>query len=454
MILFAASSSARGEEAKNTCLAAGCHAAILNKKDVHPAAEPCETCHQQVSTPHPMSKAPDKGKGKEKNKEKTAPKGAEKAFKLTEAVPQLCYQCHAAFGTKKTVHPPVKDGQCVTCHDPHASYEQKLLAQPVKDLCLSCHPDKTDHKYVHPPTAAGECLSCHVPHESATARLLVKVDPDVCFQCHADPRGDKVRKKNIHPALEGGCTSCHNPHGSSAKKFLPAEGAAVCFPCHPAIESKVTGSSARSVHPPVLSERGCVSCHDPHASDAPKLLPKTGKDLCLDCHKDLIKKNDVVVHGPIKDKGCTPCHDPHGSPNEKLLVQPYSTDFYVSYSDTEFRLCFSCHNREILQFPKTSYATGFRDGEQNLHYLHVNRKDRGKRCKACHVVHAGPNPKLIAVKVPFGKWNMPLNFVKTDNGGSCAPGCHQPYGYDRKNPLKGKMPAKEKESKKKRKRRS
>ncbi len=418
------------------CTAIGCHANILKKKDVHPGAEPCETCHQQGSTPHPA----EKGKGK----------GQASAFTLTEALPKLCYQCHSAFGTKQAVHPPVKNGECTFCHNPHASDEKKLLAKPVKDLCLSCHPDKTEHKFLHPPTEAGECLSCHNPHESANARLLLKDGVDLCLQCHADPRGDSPRKKVIHPALEGGCTSCHNPHGSDAKKFLPAQGAPVCFACHPAIESKVTGS-AKSVHPPVRSEKGCVSCHDPHAADVPKLLPKAGKDLCLDCHKDFIKKTDVVLHGPIKDGKCAACHDPHGSPNDKLLVQPYSPEFYVSYNDTEFPLCFSCHNREMLKVPTTSYATGFRDGEKNLHYLHVNRQDRGKRCKACHVVHAGPNPKLIATKVPFGKWNLPLNFEKTENGGSCAPGCHQAYSYDRKNPTKGKMPTKEKAEKKKKK---
>jgi hypothetical protein len=46
---------------------------------------------------------------------------------------------------------------------------------------------------------------------------------------------------------------------------------------------------------------------------------------------------------------------------------------------------------------------------------------------------------LIADSVPFGKWSLPLKFVKTETGGSCAPGCHKPQSYDRKNP--GKKPA-------------
>jgi predicted CXXCH cytochrome family protein len=404
------------------CVTAKCHSGMLKTKNIHPASDPCDNCHQSVATPHPKKK--------------------EKTFKLTAEVPALCYQCHSPFGTLKHIHPPVKDGMCTTCHNPHDSAEPKLLTQPLKDLCTSCHPDKIDHKFVHGPAATGDCTTCHNPHESKNARLLVKEGADLCFTCHVDMQSE-VKKKVVHPALEGGCTSCHDPHGSSVKKFFAAAVPELCFQCHPGIDEAL--KSAKSIHPPIKSERSCVSCHSPHASDAPKLLPKAGKELCLDCHKDLIKKNQTVLHGPIKDGKCTACHNPHGTPNDKLLIKPYSSEFYVSYSDTEFQLCFSCHNRDLLRFPTTSFATGFRDGDKNLHYLHVNRKDRGKRCKVCHMVHAGENPKLIADKVPFGKWNLPLNFVKTETGGSCAPGCHQKYSYDRKNPGKEAKPDKTKE---------
>jgi len=409
--------------AEGGCVTAQCHTGMLKAQHVHPAAEPCETCHQAATAPHPQKKA--------------------KTFKLTEEVPGLCYQCHSRFGSMKHVHAPVKDGMCTICHTPHDSAEPKLLVQPAKDLCLSCHADKGSYKYAHGPAATGDCVSCHNPHESQNARLLVKTGRDLCFQCHADMQ-QETAKKFVHQALDGGCTSCHDPHGSPVKRFLTAEGAGLCYQCHPAIEEKL--KSAKSVHAPVKAERGCASCHAPHASEAPKLLAKAGRDLCTGCHKDVLKKNQSLLHGPIRDGKCTPCHDPHGTPNEKLLIKPYSSEFYVSYTDAEFPLCFSCHNRDLLRFPTTSFATGFRDGDKNLHYLHVNRKDRGKRCKVCHAIHAGENPKLLVDKVPFGKWNLPLKFVKTETGGSCAPGCHQPFAYDRKNPAAGKEPEKSKET--------
>ncbi len=396
------------------CVTSKCHQDMLKSKNIHPAADPCETCHQSIMSPHPQKKT--------------------KTFKLSQEVPGLCYQCHATFGALKHVHPPVKDGMCTTCHNPHDSAEPKLLTQPMKSLCTSCHADKAEYKFAHGPVAAGDCTFCHNPHEANTARMLVKEGADLCFTCHADLQGD-FKKKVVHPAIDMGCPSCHNPHGSGVKKFFSAEGAALCYQCHPQIEEKL--KSAKVVHAPIKTAQSCASCHAPHSSDAQKLLSAEGKDLCLGCHKDFIKKKQTVMHGPIRDGKCTPCHNPHGTPNDRLLIKPYSPAFYVSYSDSEFQFCFSCHNRDLLKFPTTSYATGFRDGERNLHFLHINKKDKGRTCRACHVVHAGEKPKLIADKVTFGKWSLPLNFEKTETGGSCTPGCHQKYSYD----IKGKQAA-------------
>jgi len=33
--------------------------------------------------------------------------------------------------------------------------------------------------------------------------------------------------------------------------------------------------------------------------------------------------------------------------------------------------------------------------------------------------------------VPFGAWDMPINFEVQPDGGSCAPGCHDPRSYNR-----------------------
>jgi predicted CXXCH cytochrome family protein len=401
--------------AQSSCVTAQCHATILTKSNVHPPSESCDSCHESVATPHPQ-------------------KGS-KTFKLTQEPPELCTSCHDAFGKKSDVHPPVKDGMCTTCHDPHASNEPKLLVQPMKDLCTSCHDDKANLPHMHGPVSAGDCMACHTPHESEIKPLLLKKDDELCMGCHVDVQ-ELVKKPVVHPALDGGCTSCHNPHGSTHPKLLADEGSAVCFACHDVIGEKIEKGPV--VHAAIKSEKGCASCHSPHASDNAKLLLAPEKDTCLSCHKTIIAKNMTTLHGPINEGKCTPCHDPHGGPNAKLLVASFSSEPYVPYTDTEYALCFSCHKRDLVQYPDTSFATGFRDGERNLHYLHVNNKQKGRSCKMCHSLHGSTQPKLVADSVPFGKWNLPVKFVKTETGGSCAPGCHKMQSYDRKNP--GKKP--------------
>jgi hypothetical protein len=81
---------------------------------------------------------------------------------------------------------------------------------------------------------------------------------------------------------------------------------------------------------------------------------------------------------------------------------------------------------------KGAGLTRFRNGEVNLHWLHVNR-EKGRTCRACHEVHASKNPFHIRDAVPFGSkgWLIEIKFKQTTNGGSCSPGCHSDKTYDR-----------------------
>ena len=44
--------------------------------------------------------------------------------------------------------------------------------------------------------------------------------------------------------------------------------------------------------------------------------------------------------------------------------------------------------------------TGFRDGDVNLHYLHVNREEKGRTCRTCHEMHGSDLPNHMASGVP------------------------------------------------------
>ena len=67
--------------------------------------------------------------------------------------------------------------------------------------------------------------------------------------------------------------------------------------------------------------------------------------------------------------------------------------------------------------------------------VHANSGNRDKNCRACHLSHAGPNERIIRTSLRYGKWDMPMHFQKTETGGSCFPGCHAQWAYDREKPV-------------------
>jgi predicted CXXCH cytochrome family protein len=410
---------ASGALAQETCASARCHAPLLAAGNLHAAAESCDNCHEPVAEPHPQKGKP--------------------TFRLSSAPPALCANCHDAVGSKPTVHAAVKDGRCTTCHDPHSSKEPKLLTAPASQLCAKCHAEKTQFQLLHGPVSAGECSACHTPHESALPKLLIKAGDALCFTCHGDLK-TLLEKKNVHPAIDSGCTSCHDPHGSANPGLLAEHGAALCAQCHDAIVEKAERSPV--THGALKSKAGCAACHSPHASENAKLLLKPEKEVCLGCHAQALTAAMTVLHGPVKVGKCTACHEPHGGANRRLLAKAFPAEAYVPYTDTAYELCFGCHQRDLLRYPDTSFATGFRDGERNLHFVHVNNTKKGRSCKLCHAVHGAANDRLIADNVAFGQWTLPLKFVQTETGGKCSPGCHKPLSYDRKAPGKRPEPAK------------
>lgn len=106
----------------------------------------------------------------------------------------------------------------------------------------------------------------------------------------------------------------------------------------------------------------------------------------------------------------------------------------MPYAQENYASCFDCHNSEIAVDELTSTLTDFRDDQQNLHFLHVNKEIKGRTCRACHQVHASTQRKHVRTSVPFGKinWELPIEFTKTESGGTCVVGCHAPKEYKRK----------------------
>jgi predicted CXXCH cytochrome family protein len=408
------------------CQSAGCHDNIGKKKNVHgpTATGDCAECHKEVE---------------------------EHKFKLSARDSALCYNCHDPLPTAKHTHDPVAQGDCVACHDPHESDNSYMLIQPNgAKLCFECHDEKiAEHSFPHEPVKKGDCLGCHDVHYSANSRLLKAPGSALCFKCHEDIQERLEKSKHIHSPVEDGCDECHRPHGSAVESLLKSKSPGVstlCLECHEEIADSMKSSVK---HAPMTKDKECSNCHDPHASNFHPILKKAPMHLCLSCHDRTYNKDGVVItniaklldenpdhHGPIQKKDCSKCHSSHGSDTFRLLKGSYPSKFYAPFSFENFGLCFDCHEKDTFLTEQTKKLTEFRNGEQNLHFLHVNREEKGRTCRTCHETHASQAPKHIRSKVPFGKWELPIKFKKTNSGGSCLPGCHKLKQYDRERPVK------------------
>jgi predicted CXXCH cytochrome family protein len=274
-----------------------------------------------------------------------------------------------------------------------------LPARAQDCLSAGCHQAEVAQPGVHSLAASGGCLACHASHTSETEnRYLLKTKlPDLCLDCHADIG---------------------------------------------------VASRAKVRHAPIFREHSCGLCHSVHAAKAPALLPASEKELCLSCHgqdnhlrskplRNIAREieGEVRLHGPVASGECSPCHAPHGSNAPRLLRANYPTGPYAPYAQGTYALCFGCHDQAMLKTARTATDTRFRNGDRNLHYLHVADPRKGRTCTACHASHAGDETGLIRrTGSPFGDWEIPVNFNSAATGGSCAPGCHASVRYDRSRP--------------------
>ncbi|NOX24706.1 MAG: cytochrome C [Deltaproteobacteria bacterium] len=375
-------------------------------------------------------------------------KTGEHTFKpLPRQISILCFRCHdkSHFVSKKYVHFVVKLGLCTQCHNPHHSKHKFLLRKKQPDLCFKCHGRKmvANKKFIHGPVAFGKCTICHNPHQSNFPKMLMAKGNNVCFTCHTDKAVGIKTAKFVHKPVKQSCVNCHSPHATNYRYQLIADGSkTLCLKCH--TKKKKWIAKVKTKHGALATKKGCLACHDPHYSDYPYQLRKQPMTLCLGCHDKRIKATDGTMlpnmkeyfannkdrHGPIKQKDCTACHNPHGSNNFRILRRYFPPTFYAPFAVKNYALCFMCHEKTLVLNPKTTTLTGFRNGSQNLHYVHVNRH-KGRTCIACHEPHATNNPFHIRNSVPFGTWSLPIGFKETKNGGSCSPGCHVTRYFNR-----------------------
>jgi len=427
-----ATTATRSEPAL-TCITVNCHATMSKGAFVHAPLKDgvCQDCHDVMQEPA----------------DKKTKHPGNVTITLVQQGSQLCYRCHVAKNTAKVIHAPIISGDCISCHNPHQSQNKGLMKEPVPAICFRCHQDSMmKSKVMHAPVKDGKCSECHFNHQGDLPNRLVREGNDLCYACHKKQEEGVTTKKDVHPPVKQSCILCHNAHGTASNALMSSPSPEICATCHPTEVALLDKSLNR--HSPMSDAKGCLNCHDPHFADQPKLLPLGQQDLCLSCHdKEMTTEMGTVKDlkaflaankggaGPLKNKECSACHNPHGSDYWRLLVKYYTSNFYTSYSDSKYAMCFTCHDKSGFTTMYTHKATNFRDGDRNLHFVHVNKLGKGRTCRACHDACASCQSsglsKGMKETVGFSYWTMPMNYTPSKDGGTCAPGCHGEKMYRR-----------------------
>jgi predicted CXXCH cytochrome family protein len=321
--------------------------------------------------------------------------------------------------------------------------EPRALTKHTFKLNQGPLPKGEQAAWSHGPYEAGDCSICHQSSDPKKPGPVTVAGNELCYSCHEEFKEIMARRYKHQPATES-CLNCHNAHNSKQKKLLHVELATGCLDCHRPIKEVVEKSRVK--HGALDLKEKCANCHNPHGANVEKLLIQLPFDMCVGCHSvdDMKDRQGVTLtnfkkwlsenrvwHAPVAAKDCSACHRTHGGDNFRMLVAEYPATFYSPYDLKAYALCYGCHNEKVVSEPHTRTLTNFRDGTRNLHYVHVNKADRGRTCRACHEVHAGKQAHHIRDGVPYGAkgWVLRINYTKTPTGGTCAKTCHETKSY-------------------------
>jgi len=140
---------------------------------------------------------------------------------------EFCLQCHGSQASdfRLPFRHRVLEGTvtCGDCHDPHADFPD-VGWNGMSDVCLACHTEMSGpFVFEHEGVAGEDCVACHRPHGSMNDKLLVTDGGTLCLQCHFETSFGPDDNWELGDANHGGylggearCYDCHTEiHGSN-----------------------------------------------------------------------------------------------------------------------------------------------------------------------------------------------------------------------------------------------
>ena len=307
--------------------------ALLKKKDVHPAVEigclVCHLDHQAAAAKSPqghylLSPQPSLCSSCHDTEDK-ALIAAHRGQPFEKTACTACHNPHASDNPKLIAaheHPPFAKHQCEKCHQNPQDGKVRLAAASVSELCEGCHTkfqeryEKSTIKHTFLEIDEDSCITCHQPHASGEPKLLKARVTTLCNGCHVDKPGTK---KFVHEPARANCAICHDPHSSNYAEHLKADVNTLCTACHGLRPPSQNSQGERLIMPEGFPEKAtkifldtqnkghpylghpvsgpgvdpqkdkpmsCASCHTAHSGDVVQRFvgELRGNALCLSCH--------------------------------------------------------------------------------------------------------------------------------------------------------------------------
>lgn len=320
----------------------------------------------------------------------------------------LCTMCHKKSDWDGGIHKTCTQGYCVNngcinCHTPHGAQQGvDLLAfsnaqpdriAPVDSTCVtsSCHVNTEDSvttefnpagRYVHPLTSDNPTTNQHSETEILPLTLTGNGQPALSGS------------KHVH------CIDCHNPHQTNSQNSpLAAINAPAVNGALKGVRGvNISGQAIDANTPPYQGYASneyqvCLKCHA--GSDAAggsfngsassgtyvqRFFPSTDESERFNSSRarswhPVAATSTGSSSNLRSDNGsnalsyiyCSSCHTPHGSDRQHLLRSAnYDTFDTLGYSNTNYALCFGCHDEAWLMD-----TTGSGAPSGKLHKAHV-----------------------------------------------------------------------------------
>jgi predicted CXXCH cytochrome family protein len=333
-----------------------------------------------------------------------------------------------------------------------------LQQAAVQDGCQKYQDPKTVEplkKLRHPALDKG-CVACHLDcgrippdrqQESPDFYLKAK-EPGLCLECHAAEKKDLGPAHGNQPLGNSKCSGCHDAHSSDFPKRIPEfmhgpYGAKLCSACHPApvdgkiqlaasdvdtlcykchthFKGEMTGTKSRHK---LLSQsnRACMECHDPHASNQEYNLKKPVQELCVGCHVGNTSKKET----PVSQGGMPSLNAIMASKRFEETQMKYLKLSSKYVHEPARKSCLICHNAHASEFPRELRAP-VRDLCMDCHGANSEKIVQSSQPFPLFKGRVSLPPKTFE---KIRRFEMPGQYIHEPVNASCA-FCHDAHASD------------------------